>query len=96
MDMREKVARALLEMRGFPFSESPGEEGQGAYDCTIEALAEADAVLAALGLNGQNVIVPKEPTEAMKDAHFAAHARSKPARIASVEEVWSAMLESRP
>jgi hypothetical protein len=43
---REEIARVLLDRRGFGFYLDPMEGGQDAYDLTLEALAEADAILA--------------------------------------------------
>jgi hypothetical protein len=48
MTDRERIARVLLERRGFGFYEDPMEGGQDAYDLTLEALVEADAVIATL------------------------------------------------
>lgn len=47
---REIVARALLKHRGFGFYDDPVEGGGDAYDITLNALDEADAVLAALAV----------------------------------------------
>jgi hypothetical protein len=41
------------------------------------------------------VLVPKEPTEAMIDAHFKAHAIAETV-FADVRDIWHAMLAARP
>lgn len=43
----EAIARILLSRRGFPFCDDPRESGQDAYDITMEALDEADAILSS-------------------------------------------------
>ena len=43
---REEIARVLLDRRGFGFYLDPMEGGQDAYDLTLEALADAAAILA--------------------------------------------------
>lgn len=42
-----KIAKILLERRGFGFYPEPMEAGQDAYDITLEALNEADAIIEA-------------------------------------------------
>lgn len=41
------------------------------------------------------VVVPKEPTEAMEEAHFAAHADAKTV-FAEVSDIWSRMISASP
>ncbi len=43
---REAVARTLLDRRGFGYYNDPMEGGQDAYDITMDALEDADAILA--------------------------------------------------
>lgn len=44
---KQAIARILLSRRGFPFCDDPMESGQDAYDITLEALDEAEAILAS-------------------------------------------------
>lgn len=54
-----------------------------------------DAGSEPVSVGGGWVLVPREPTEKMKDAHYAAHATS--GRVfASAEEVYRAMLAAAP
>lgn len=46
--LRERIALMLLSRRGFGFYLNPMEGGQDAYDLTLEALDEADAIITVL------------------------------------------------
>lgn len=46
--LRERIALILLSRRGFGFYLDPMEGGQDAYDLTMEALDEADAIISVL------------------------------------------------
>jgi hypothetical protein len=47
-DEVERVARVILNQRGFEFYDDPMEGGQNAYDLTCEAINEAREILAAI------------------------------------------------
>jgi hypothetical protein len=56
------------------------------------SLFAADRVLRALDEAGM-VVVPREPSEAMIEAHFEAHAQAA-AFFADVPDVWRAMISA--
>lgn len=62
-------------------------------DGYVEGVDGAD-VLSDLESHGLR-IVPVEPTQAMEDAHFDAHAEAE-AVFADVPDIWSAMLAASP
>jgi len=45
-NLREEIARTMLNRQGFEFYDDPMEGGQNAYDISCEALDCADAILA--------------------------------------------------
>lgn len=72
---------------------SPAELSNGMNNLKARAEA-AEARLAAASPDAQGmVLVPREPNEAMIEAHFAAHARA-PTVFAEVRDIWQAMLDA--
>lgn len=85
--IRETIARAI-------YTSFAGGTSDETLDDMATAIAQsaADSVLRALDEAGM-VVVPREPSEAMIEAHFEAHAQAA-AFFADVPDVWRAMISA--
>jgi len=91
MTMRERIARAIC----LTYIRANGVGDEVDPFGWTEYLAEADAVLAEIEAAGM-VLVPKEPTEAMKDAAYDRMGAEAGADYPSPESSWEAMLSAAP
>lgn len=99
MNQRETVARALARVE-YDSDEDFEIAVDSGHAPSCEWYRYVDAVLAALGLGegGENVVVPREPTEAMKVAGGKRYyARSEPLPFAErAADAYRAMISARP
>jgi hypothetical protein len=90
----EAVTREMVRIRGIiEYTGTGDHEDLITYAKEVVRLRESLATPVPGAVSNAMVLVPREPTEAMIEAHFAAHAQASTV-FAEVRDIWRAMIDA--